>query len=232
MTTSGIISGEITARVVMQNAAEDLGVLGAGEELSAEEFTSMLSRLNWLLKSWQSQGANLWRTETGEITIPQGSVSGSLDPRVIDVIAARVITGNAPNVIELQMQRIEQGEYAQLPNKTQPGRPTMFFLSKQRNQVDLYVWPVPYQDMDFKIDYARVIEDVTDPNQTLDVPQQWAETVWTNLAVKCATLFGATRLDPNAVALVTQRAAVLKQQLMDMDRPASWFLGNIYSRNF
>lgn len=232
MATSGIISGEITAREVMQHAAEDLGVLGAGEELSAEEFSSMLSRLNWLLKSWQSQGANLWRVETGEITIPTGSVSGALDPNVIDVIAARVITGNSPNVIELQMQPIEQGEYAQLPNKSQPGRPTMFFLSKQRSQVDLYVWPVPYQDMDFKIDYARVIEDVTDPNETLDVPQQWAETVWTNLAVKCATLFGATRLDPNAVAQVKERAAILEQQLLDMDRPASVFMGNVYGRYF
>ncbi len=228
MTTSGQINGQITARQIMTLAMQDLGVRGSGETPSAEEYQDMRPRLNWLLKTLQSQGANLWRTETGTITIPAGSVSGALDPRVIDVIAARIIN----NDIEIPLQGDEQGQYATLPNKSQPGRPTIFWLDMQRDQVNFYVWPVPYQDTEVKLDYARVIEDVTDPNETLDVPQAWAEAVWTNLAVACATMFGAARLDPQAVALVTERASNRLNAMLDMDRPASVFMGSAYGSYF
>jgi hypothetical protein len=94
------------------------------------------------------------------------------------------------------------------------------------------LWPVPTAETTILYTYARVIEDVTDLNQTLDIPQQWMETVWMNLASRCAAMFGVTRLDPGAVAMVAQRAAVLEQKLMDQDRPASVFMGNVYSQNF
>lgn len=228
MATSGVISTVITAREVMINAAQDLGVLGSGETLTGEEYQSMMSRLNYMLKSWQALGCNLWRKTTGEITIPADTASGALDPNVIDVYAARVVVGT----IELPIMRWEDGQYRQVPNKASPGRPTAFYIDKQRDRVDLFVWPVPKVETVIKIDYARVIEDVTDPNETLDVPQQWAETVWKCLGSKCANLFGATRLDPNAVALLKQEASVLEDQLLNQDRPSSIFMGSYNQRMF
>lgn len=228
MTTSGVISTVITAREVMQNAAQDLGVLGAGESLAAEEYQAMMSRLNYMLKSWQALGCNLWRKTTGEITIPAETASGALDPNVIDVYAARVVVGTN----ELPIMRWEDGQYLQIPNKASPGRPTAFYIDKQRDAVNMYVWPVPSAETVIKIDYARVIEDVTDPNETLDVPQQWAETVWKSLGSRCANMFGATRLDPNTVLALKQEAAVLEEQLLNMDRPSSVFMGGWKERMF
>ncbi len=213
----------------MINAMQDLGALGSGEQPSAEEYMDMMDRLNWLLKSWQADGCNLWRETEDTASFTTGTATVTLDPIVIDVIEARLIQSST---FERPLQRWERGEYMAIPNKANPGFPTAYYLNKQRDSVTMTVWPVPSQNMDVKYTYARVIEDVTDPNETLDVPQQWAETVWTNLAVRCATMFGASRLDPAAVAQVTQRAAVLEDKLMSQDRPASVFLGSIYARNF
>lgn len=228
MPTSGVITGEINAQEVMIRAMEDLGVLGAGEQPTAEEYESMLPRLNWMLKSWQAKGCNLWRTTTGSITIAAGTPSGTLDPDIIDVKAARVVYDGT----EMPIQRWEEGEYRQIPRKLNPGRPTAFYVDKQRDETNLYVWPVPTVNTVLMLDYARVIEDVTDATQTLDVPQQWAETVWKCLAVRCATLFGATRLDPTTLGELKQQAAILEQELLDMDRPASVFMGPAYETWF
>ena len=201
----------------MTLAMQEIGALGAGETPTGDEYEAMLPRLNFMLKTWQSKGCNLWRETNGTVTIPADAASGTLDPRIIDVQAARVVTGNN----EIQMQRWENGEYRQIPNKAQTGTPIAFYIDKQRDAVNMYVWPVPSVETTVKIDYARVIEDVTATTDNLDVPQQWIETVYMCLAARCAALFGATRVDPATGGEIKQRAAELESDLLNMDRPAS-----------
>lgn len=217
MTTSGLINSTMSAGEFMTLAMQEIGAIGAGETPTGDEYEAMLPRLNFMLKTWQARGCNLWRETNGTVTIPADTASGALDPNVIDVQAARVVETNN----EIQMQRWENGEYRQIPNKAQTGRPIAFYIDKQRDGVVMYVWPVPSVDTDIKIDYARVIEDVTATTETLDIPQQWIETVYMCLAARIVSLFGATRVDPNTVVEIKQRAAELETELLDMDRPAS-----------
>jgi hypothetical protein len=230
MTTSGVITGSMTARDVCTTAAQELGVYSAGETLGASDAAEMMKRLTWMLKSWQSLGCNLWREEEGEIVFAIGEKTLELDPRCIDVIEARF---QQSATFQLQMQRWELGEYTRIPNKDQPGAtPLAFYLRKLVDSVTMTLWPVPTLETTILYTYARVIEDVTDLNQTLDVPQQWMETVYMNLAARCASMFGATRLDAATVNLIGARAAILEQQLLDQDRPASIFMGNVFDNNF
>lgn len=229
MTTSGAITGEMTARDLCTAAAQDLGVYGAGETLSDADAFDMMTRLTWMLKTLQSQGTNLWRVTQDEVEYTAGTATVTLDPIVIDVSEARFVQSST---FERPLQRWEQGQYQALPNKAQPGYPTAFYLNKQVGSVSMSLWPVPSADATIRYSYARVIEDVTDLNQTIDVPQEWMETLWTMLAMRCVSLFGVTRLDPAAVQLITARAALLERQLLDQDRPASYFMGSAYGRVF
>ncbi len=229
MATSGTISSTMTARQRMLNAAQELGVIGSGQQLDAEEYVDMMSRLTFMLKSWQAEGVNLWRETPGSIAIPADTATVTLDPYVIDVMEARLVQ---TSTFERPLQRWERGEYMAFPNKALPGWPIGFYIDKQRDQVTMNVWPVPQEDMDILYTYARVIEDVTDANQEVDAPQMWLETIWTNLASRSANMFGATRLDPNAVARVDARAQQLYQQLLDQDRPASVFMGSAYGYQY
>lgn len=230
MTTSGTITGTLTARDLCTLAAQDLGVYSAGETLSAADATEMMTRLSWMLKSWQADGANLWRQAEGTAVFPDATKTVTLDPRCIDVLEARYQQSAS---FQLPMQRYEIGEYQSIPNKDQAGAyPLIFYLRKLVDSVTMTVWPVPADGATVHYSYARVIEDVTDLNQTIDVPQQWMETIWTNLAARCVTMFGVTRLDPATVTMVTARAAALEQKLLDQDRPASVLIENVYSEFF
>lgn len=229
MPTSGSISSQMTARQICTAAAKDLGVYGAGEVLTAEDGADMLLRLNWMLKSMQGRGFNLWRVTEDSVSFLADERAVDLDPFCIDVLEARFVQSAT---YERPLQRWELGQYQALPNKEQPGFPTAFYLNKQRDVVSMSLWPVPYQAATIRYTYARVIEDVTDLNQTLDVPQEWLETIWTMLAARCVSLFGVTRLDPAAVQLVTARAAQLEGEMLDQDRPSSYYMGSAYGRYF
>lgn len=229
MATSGVISGTMTARDICLTAATDLGVYSAGETLSADDGQAMMTRLTWMLKSWQADGVNLWREAEDTAVFAASEKSVTLNPRCLDVLEARLVQANS---FLRPLQRWEMGEYRQLPNPDQPGMPSAFYLQKGAGSVAMTLWPVPFQEVSVRYTYSRVIEDVTDLSETIDIPQEWMETVWTNLAARCVTLFGVTRLDPGTVQVVAQRAATLEQKLMDFDRPASVFMGPAYGRNY
>ncbi len=105
--------------------------------------------------------------------------------------------------------------------------PTIFVF---RNEFDndtgdvsrLYLWPVPSAAVTINFSGPRVIQDVTDVAQNIDVPQQYTRTVMMNLAAVLAPAFGLAN-DPNAIVTIRE-AARLYQIMRANDRPASYFL--------
>lgn len=209
MSTSGTITSTMTARQIGRRALQKIGVLSSGETFTADEGEDIVSELNVMLKSWQTD-CNLWRELEDSVSVTAAEVT--LDPRVIDVIEARVDTG-----YDRPLARWEWGEFVSIPNKDQTGTPSCFTLRKERDAIKLRLWPVPSEEFTIRYTAARVIEDVTDLDQELDVPQAWLETVILNLAVRLAPEFGG---DANRIE---GRAAELLAQMRDMDRPASVF---------
>lgn len=229
MPTSGTINSTMTAQQLVTAAMEELGVISSGEQPTAEEGETGLARLNWMLKSWQADGVNLWREEEGEVEFLAGEQSVTLDPNVDDVLEARLVQSST---YERPLQRVEIGEYRAYPNKAQQGWPAVFYLNKQRSSTSLTLWPVPSEDVTIRYTYARIIEDVTDLQQEVDVPQEWLEAVWVNLAARLITIFGVTRIDPTAAAEVKERAIILYDKMLTQDRPASVFMGSAYGGYF
>ena len=69
MTTSGSTSFSVTRDDVIRAAFRTMGVIGLGEQPSAEEMSNAAMNLNMLMKYWQSKGMNRW-TETEAIMFP------------------------------------------------------------------------------------------------------------------------------------------------------------------
>lgn len=219
METSGEINGTMTAREVVEEALTLLSVNGGGQTVDAEDGALGLRRLNWMLKSLQADGVNMWRESERSLFVAAGSIETLITPRVVDIQSARIVTG-----YERTLARWERGEYDQLPNKTSTGIPSCYFLDQRLDQTYMRLWPVPYQDMTVIYTAARVIEDVTDLDQTLDVPQMWLEAVCYNLAVKLYPSFGGERIE-----MVKSEADRLYSLMLNHDRPASVYMGG-YSR--
>lgn len=229
MTTSGTISSTLTASDIVTQAMRELGLLSAGENPTGEEVQDGILQLNWMLKSWQSRGLTSWRDTDGAIEFPSGTDTMPLDPFCADVLEARLVQSTG---YERPLQRWTLGQYRQIPNKAIRGWPTAFTIAKTIDSISMTVWPVPNQNLTVNYSYTRIIEDVTDGAQTVDVPQMWLETVYLGLAARLANTFGAMRLDPTATQLVMQRAANLEQLLLDQDRPASIYMGTAYGHSF
>jgi len=229
VTTSGTISSTLIASEVILAAMTDLGVLSAGENPTGEETELGLRTLNFMLKSWQGRGVTSWRDTEGSVAFASGTAKMVLTPYCLDVTEARLI--QASNY-ERPLQRWELAQYRQIPNKATPGYPTAYTVSKLDASISLTLWPVPNATMTILYSYPRIIEDVTDGAQTIDVPQEWLETVYYGLASRLVAAFGVSRIDPAAAQRVDQRAASLEQILLGSDMPASVYMGSSMGRLF
>ena len=220
MATSGVITSAFTARDIITRAMRLLGVIAMGEVPSSSELSHGVDALNWMLKSWQADGCNLWREYQDSQTLVSGTAEYTLAPRVVDVLEARYVNADGS---ERPLARWEWGEYVQLPNKTTSGVPVAFTLLKERDAIKMKLWPIPNAAQSVSYTAARVIEDVTSANENLDVPQSWTEAVIYNLADRLIDVFGTATMDQITIARVQARAADLYAQMRDFDRPASVF---------
>lgn len=215
MTTSGIADWSLTANEVINSAlGDELGVIGLGEQADADDASFALYHLNALLKGLAD---NAHLETIGTVTIPANDASGILSADVQDVVSARILT-----TYERPLARFERDEYLSLPNKTASGEPTCFYVSRQRDAVTMYVWPVPTVETTIRIDYHRRIEVVTDIAETLDLPEEYLPALVANLAARCA---GRFRISPNEMPELFNRAQTLMRELQDGQRPASYMLG-------
>lgn len=218
MATSGVVDFSITARDLAKIAMQEGQVIAAGEEPTAIEVSDVIIRLNAMLKSWEVRGYSLWRQKTMEVDLVGGVNPTALDETVYDVAAVRFQT-DATN--ERPLTEFDRDQYKLIPNKAQSGNPSIYYADRQRDEVSLHVWPVPAAASKVNIDYLAKIEVVTNEGQTLDIPQDWHETVYTLLAVKICGMFGYPVPEELAV-----RAAVLQSEIDAQDRPSSYFMGS------
>lgn len=211
MTTSGVTAWSLTAGEIVRAALGELAVLDPGSDPEASEQTDCLLRLNAMLKSWSLKGVSLYRETSSTITTTGAVASVTLSAAIRNISSARLVV-SATN--ERQLWPFNRTDYFQIPNKTAAGSPTTYYLDRQRDASVLYLWPVSATAATIKLDYDRIPETVTAATQTLDIREELQETVYANLAVRIAGIFGQTP-GPELVA----RALSLETQMLDSERP-------------
>ncbi|MDO9334938.1 MAG: hypothetical protein Q7T61_00925 [Caulobacter sp.] len=219
MSTSGQIGGKLVVKDYITTAMELLGILAPGNEPEADEYDSGIRYLNSMLKAWQSDGCNLWRDEVVTIDWPAATAECDLSPTVMDIISARYVQSGT---YQRWLARWERGDYDLLPNKVSVGTPTMFVFVKTTSNPKLILWPVPSEAVTISANVARVTEDVTEVDQEVDLPQEWAECVYFNLASRMAGTMATGRVDPRREAQVRADAAEMYARMSSFDRPASY----------
>lgn len=216
MATSGVTAFSNTARDLITQAMREAKIISGNGTPKAPEMVDMIFRLNSLLKGWQAKGVNLWRETNGTLTIPGGQASGTLPIGVRDVTTASLVMSAT---LTRPLQQLTREEYNSIPNVAAVGTPSCYYVSRQRDAVEIYVWPVSATDMDFTVDYDRVVETVTDGSETVDFPAEYTDCLVANLAVRACQAFGAELTQE-----LFSRAQMLEQLMLDSDRPKSYFV--------
>ena len=109
-------------------------------------------------------------TITGGTSAATTTVSAAVDlstvQKTIDILSV-VITRDGT---DYGLTRLSRSEYLNIPNKTQTGRPSQFFLDRQISPT-LKLWPVSENNTDIvKFDRLVRMDDADDYTNTLEIP--------------------------------------------------------------
>lgn len=128
------------------------GLSGIGQTPSAEDANTCLQMLVDLLAQWQRKRwltFNLEETSTTSTgaqfyTVGPGQDFDVARPVNIKAAYVRILTGSAPNLVDLPVEVIHsREEYASITVKTLETIPALVFLDTQWPIARVYWWPVP-----------------------------------------------------------------------------------------
>jgi len=216
MSLSGEIDLDRTAGKIISRALRKIGVLGQGFTASDDEMTNGIDVLNELMQTWSTDGPNLWTPATQTVTLVSGTQTYTLGPRPRLVMNARRVD-NGTEAIPLTPW--EQQDWDRFIYKDNEGLPLRYLVQKLRTDTTLTFWPKPSftsGTYTVNVGYERVWEIVTSAAETVDIPQEFAETVLMCLA---ARLIEDYRLpDDDNTRRIASRASTLYNQAMAFDR--------------
>lgn len=221
-TTPTTVTSSLNAGQMITRAYRILGVLPSGGVPTADQMNQGIIVLNYLLKSWQANGINLWRQTQMTISVPAGvGAAGNpyqVTPPVLGIEGARLVISESP-YYERPLGVFTYNDYMNYPNKRQMGSPTLIVFDKQENVSNFYIWPLPQNPVQINLTVGRPVLDVTQASDTVDVPIEWNETVIYTLGDRLMDDEGVMAADPATGQRITDRAQALYQKLLDFDRP-------------
>jgi hypothetical protein len=185
MAVSGSKNFELEVSDVIEEAYERCGI----EVRTGYGLRTARRSLNLMLAEWANRGVNLFSIEQVTTTLTQATANYTLGTDTIDILEMVLRRSG----VDYTMDRIGRGEYLNLPNKTDQGRPSQFFVDRQINPV-VYLWQTPENSTDQIIYYRLVrIDDADDYNNTFEVPFRFYPCLVSGLAYYLSVKFAPDR---------------------------------------
>lgn len=205
-----------TAGELVDSALKRVQIIGNGETASAYLWTLARDHMNGLIKLLVTQGPSEWRraTQTPAMTAAVAYVTCSPRPDRVMRVYYRNSAG-----FDLELQQWNMDDYDRIPVKTSTGRPTIFAVDRQRTSTTIYLWPVPDTTIaagTLRVSYERVPDDVVNTTDTLDVPQEWLDTLMDLVGGRTGQSLQLG--DRPAVVAALQRGAGNLNELLGYDR--------------
>lgn len=183
MATSGTAVFNLDFVELVEEAYERCGQ----EVRSGYDLRTARRSLNLMFADWASRGLNLWTIEQGSIPLLNGVDTYDLPLDTVDLFEQVVRQGSGSTQFDIPIARTSNANYAMLPTKTMPGRPSQVLVVRTATpQVKL--WPVPNSDTLYTLIYWRLrrIQDAGNGADTMDVPFRFIPAVVAGLAYHLA----------------------------------------------
>jgi len=186
-----------TAGEQINGALRLLGVLAEGETPSAETSQDALSAMNQMIDSWNTERLSVYATQDQVLTWPTNQRVRTLGP-------TGNLVGNRPVLVDdstffrdpltnvsYGIKLINQQQYNGIAVKTVTSTyPQVMFVNMTYPDIELYVYPVPFRDLEF---HFISVEELTQPANlatTLAFPPGYLRAFRYNLACEMAPEFG------------------------------------------
>ena len=221
MATSGVASFDPTFDDILQDAAAMVG----GGPLLADELISARRGLDYLLTDLQNRNVLLHKIETTVVPVSASVSSLTFGPSISDVLTATVRTSTT----EILMDRDGFERWAEIPTKSQTGRPTRYWWDRRRDSNTMNLWPLPDQTYDIVLTIQKNTEDTLRAFDNIDVPRRFLPAVTYGLAYWIGMRRGA-RADANRLAVIKAEYERMVRDAMREDRERGPFLLRIGRR--
>lgn len=189
MATSGTSVFNLTTDDIVTEAYESIGLLAP----TGRDLKTARRSLGLLFQELANRNVFAFQMQHLTLSVLENVYTYQLPQNVIDIDNVRIVV----NDTEVEMTRYSAYDYAMIPTKSTTGRPTTFYVDRQRDLITLYIWPVPDQAYTIKYDATRRIQDVGAYTNEIDVPVRVLPAVVAGLAYRVALKqpqFDATRL--------------------------------------
>lgn len=209
MATSGVASFNPTFDEILQDAAAMVG----GGPLLADELISARRGLDYMLTSIQNKNVLLHKIETTVVPVSASVSSLTFGSSISDVLTATVRTSTT----EMLLDRDGYERWAEIPTKSQTGRPTRYWWDRRRDSNIMNLWPLPDQTYSIVLTVQKNAEDTLRAFDNIDVPRRFLPAVTYGLAYWVGLRRGA-RVDQNRLALLKAEYEAQLKAAMREDR--------------
>lgn len=187
-------------------------MVGGGPVL-ADELISARRGLDYLLTDLQNKNVLLHKIETTIVPVSASVSSLAFGPSISDVLVASVRTSGTDIVLE----RDGYERWAEIPTKSQTGRPTRYWWDRRRDGNIMNFWPLPDQTYDVVLTIQKNAEDTLRAFDNIDVPRRFLPAIIYGLAYWIGLRRG-TRVDANRLTLLRAEYERAVKDAMREDR--------------
>lgn len=182
MATSGTRTFTLTAADAIEEAYELAGL----EYRTGYDGVTARRSMNIMFADWSNRGIQIWEVEQVSLDLTQGTTTYDLNQFDIDILDAVIRRTTNGIQTDFQIDRINRGEYLDIPNKETQARVTQYYV--ERTIIPkLYVWPAPENSTDKFISYRwKRIQDIFASVDDVDLPSRFLPCLTTGLAFNLA----------------------------------------------
>jgi hypothetical protein len=191
--TSGVSNFDPTFDDLLQDAAAMVG----GGPVLADELISARRGLDYLLTDLQNKNVLLHKIETTVVPVSASVSALTFNQTISDVLVASIRTSSTDIVIE----RDGYERWAEIPTKSQTGRPTRYWWDRRRDSNVMNFWPVPDQTYTVVLTIQKNAENTLRAFDNIDVPRRFLPAVTYGLAYWIGLRRG-NNVDANRLALL------------------------------
>lgn len=208
-----------TAVDLITLALKDIGALGIGQAISAEDTMDALATLNMMLDQWSEERLSVYHLidtahqANGSISYTVGP-GGDFDiPRPIKINAAyaRLQSSGAGSAVDYRIGMIDAREdYARIALKTLSSFPEYAFYDSDFPLGNLFLYPVPNSSYELHIVTMDTLPQFATSAVVVNLPGGYKAAIRYNLACFLAPSYQLP-ISPELKALATNAKRVIKR---------------------
>lgn len=176
-----------------------IGALGVGQSALTEDNTDAFNALNAMLAVWNRKRWLIWHlvdasfvsTGAQSYTVGAGGNFNVARPDRLEAAFFRQVTTANPSQVDYPLQILESREdYSRIALKQLSTFPQFIFYDAAFPLGSVFPWPVPAASIyELHIVLKETLSQFTALNQTINLPPEYFEAIWTNLCIRLAPVY-------------------------------------------